>query len=206
MPLLPSCTNSMPNDDQFMPMAWRARTRERHALVDGAVLVDDEMRRDAGLLGPAGDRLVSAVVGERPPGRLPRRPCGVVEHDGLRSGELPGVLMVVAPAVVGHLRLARRAEGDELDGDRRAGRGGGGRGGGRGRDQAVLSRRAAERLAQSASAAAAARAIRVRRRRSMPRSIRRAARASGASREAPAVRPMYAMPPRRGVGIRPRAG
>src|SRR5665647_2800705 len=100
---------------------------EPYALVDGAVLIDDEMRRDAGLLGLAGDRRVGGVAVEGVPGALPVGPGGVMEHDGLRSGELPGVLMVVALAVAGHLRLARGAEGDELldDGRLDAGRVGG---------------------------------------------------------------------------------
>src|SRR5665648_813567 len=78
---------------------------------------------------------------------------------------------------------------------------------GAGATRAAPSRRAAERLAQSASAAAAAKAMRVR------GAMRRVYAENGgppstarASREAAGDRPMYASPPRRGIGIRPRAG
>src|SRR5665811_1284925 len=71
---------------------------------------------------------------------------------------------------------------------------------------AAISRKAAERLAQSASAAAGAKAMRVR------GAMRRVYAGNGAppsaaraSREAAGDRPMYASPPRRGGGISPRA-
>ena len=85
---------------------------ERHLLVDGAVLVDHEVGRDAGQLAQSG-----GVGGEDGVRRGVGRGRRIVQHDqpGMQH---PGVLPVVALAEGGHLRLALRAVGHEVAHDR----------------------------------------------------------------------------------------
>ena len=86
-----------------------------HELVDGAVLVDDEVRRHAGQLAE-----VRGVRREHRPRAPVGRARGVVEDDDA-GAQQPGPRAVVALGVGGHLATADAAVGDVVAHDGRPG-------------------------------------------------------------------------------------
>ena len=94
-----------------------AHDAQRDELVDGAVLVDDEVRARGRQLVQLG---VGDVAGEGVVGRLEGVGHRVVLDDDLRVIQAEVVDAVVAPGVGAHLLAARGPEGDRALDDRRA--------------------------------------------------------------------------------------